>query len=76
MTKEEIEKLRQSFYTNSPFDLCSPEDDKYRDAVDETLGEPNLCTICKGKGIEKHTKDFYTDCTHCRNTGIEPIKQG
>lgn len=34
-----IEKLRNRFYANSPFDLASVNDDKYRDAIDETFEE-------------------------------------
>lgn len=34
-----LERMRNHFYANSPFDLASKNDDKYRDAVDETLDE-------------------------------------
>jgi hypothetical protein len=73
MTKD-VEKLRNHFYANSPFDLGSDNDNKYRDAIDETLGEPNLCTVCGGTGIQKNGLNSYMDCAHCRQTGIEPEK--
>jgi hypothetical protein len=34
-----LERMRNHFYANSPFDLASKNDDKYRDAIDETLDE-------------------------------------
>jgi hypothetical protein len=75
-SQEEIEKLRNALYANSPFDLGSTNDNKYRDAIDETLGEPNLCTVCHGTGIKKLADELYIGCAHCRQAGIEPVKKG
>ena len=33
------EQLRQAFYAVSPFDLASGEDDLYRDAINDVLGQ-------------------------------------
>lgn len=67
------ETLRKALYANSPFDLASANDDKYRDAIDATLGEPVLCTLCGGTGIEKNKhNNFFHHCTHCKTTGLEP----
>lgn len=32
-----METLRQKLYANSPYDLATPEDDAYRNGVDETI---------------------------------------
>ena len=48
-----VEKIRDNFYANSPFDLCSEHDDKYRDAVDISLEE------IFGKGeVGEHNPDI------------------
>lgn len=40
-----IEKVRDLFYVSSPFDLGSKNDDLYRDAIDEVLGDLEECKI-------------------------------
>lgn len=67
---KDIEKLRRELYANSPFDLGSDNDNKYRDAIDTTLGEPVLCRDCKGTGIDDKK---HIHCKRCSCSGMEPL---
>jgi len=58
------EELRQELYAVSPFDLCSPNDDKYRDAIDSVLDKPKETPkpiFCK-KCNRSYTTDEIDPC--------------